>query len=139
MGYKYFLFEVVMKWPRSVDDARAFANSNINRKLRDSIIPPCPRTIVEGKGPVLICILRDPAYPLLPFLMQEFADRGKNAQEQFFRYRLSSARRVVECAFRRLKARFCCLRRWMLICRTCLLLSIPVLSFTIFVKSIMKQ
>ena len=43
--------------------------------------------------------------------MKEFANGGKSAQEQFFGYSLSSARMVVECAFRRLKARFGCLRR----------------------------
>ena len=45
--------------------------------------------------------------------MREFAEGGKDAQEQFFGYRFSSARMVVECAFGRLKARFGCLRREM--------------------------
>jgi hypothetical protein len=45
--------------------------------------------------------------------MKEFAEGGKDAQEQFFGYRLSSARMVIECAFGRLKARFGCLRREM--------------------------
>ena len=45
--------------------------------------------------------------------MKEFAEGAKDAQERFFGYRLSSARMVVECAFRRLKAHFGCLRREM--------------------------
>ena len=43
--------------------------------------------------------------------MKEFAKGGSTPQEQFFGYRLSSARMVVECAFGRLKARFGILQR----------------------------
>ncbi len=43
--------------------------------------------------------------------MKEFAKGGSTDLEQFFGYRLSSARMVVECAFGRLKARFGVLRK----------------------------
>ena len=43
--------------------------------------------------------------------MKEYANDGKTPEEQFFGFRLSSARMVIECGFGRLKARFGCLWR----------------------------
>ena len=60
---------------------------------------------------VPICILGDPAYPLLPFLIKEYPRGGKDGREQYFGYILSSARMVIENTFGRLKGRFGCLRR----------------------------
>ncbi len=94
-------------------DARIFANSSINKMLRDGDIPQCPREIVEGEIAVPVCLLGDPAYPLLPFLMKEFASAGTNVKEEYFGWQLSSGRIVIECAFGRLKARFGALRREM--------------------------
>ena len=97
-------------------DVRVFGNSAINMKFRNGIIPPCKKVIVQDEQEVPICLLGDPAYPLLPYLMKEFAKGGSTAEEQFFGYRLSSARMVVECAFGRLKARFGILQRPMDLC-----------------------
>ena len=53
-----------------------FGNSAFNGMFRDRIIPKCERIIVEGDPAVPVCIIGDPAYSLLPFLMKEFS-KGK--------------------------------------------------------------
>ena len=45
--------------------------------------------------------------------MKEYPGRGSSSEEQFFGWRLCSARTVIECAFERLKGRFGALRREM--------------------------
>ena len=73
--------------------------------------PPCPRVIVKNEPSVPICLLEDPDYPLLLFIMKEFVDGGRTPEEQLSGHHYSSARMVIECAFGRLKARFGYLRR----------------------------
>ena len=69
--------------------------------LRKRIIPSCEKILVEGRDPVPVFLLSDPAYPLLPFLMREFSGGGRNEREKFFRYKLSSARIPIENSFGR--------------------------------------
>lgn len=111
--YRYCFLDVVIKWPGSVHDARIFGNSSISTMFKDGTIPPCPAQIVDDEPAVPVCLLRDPAYPLLPHVMKEFNGGGQNMNEQLFGYRLSSARMVIEWAFGRLKGRFRCLKRQM--------------------------
>ena len=99
--HRYCFTDVLIKWLGSVHDARIFSNYTITFE----------KVIVQDEPPVPICLLGGPAYPLLPFLMKEFTNGGKSQADAFFRFRLSSARMVIECAFGRLKAHFGCLRR----------------------------
>ena len=111
--YNYCFLDVVIKWPGSVHDSRIFKNSSLNHKFRSGEIPPCPAEIVEGREPVPVCMLCDPAYLLLPFLMTEYAAAGGHNTESFYGLKLCSARNVVENSFGRLKGRFWCLKRAM--------------------------
>ena len=124
-NYNYIFTDVNVKWPGSVHDGRIFANSGINKKLRSGFIPPCPRRILDDGEPVPVCLLADPAYPLLPYIMKALPGGGCTDEERFFGWRLSSARIVIECAFGRLKARFRALQRDMDI-------EIPYLQYVVF-------
>ena len=64
--YQYCFLDVVIKWPGSVHDAKVFSNSRLKESLRNEYIRSCSKIIVEGGDPVPVCILGDPAYPLLP-------------------------------------------------------------------------
>ena len=72
---------------------------------------PCPRVIVENEPSKPICLLGEPAYPLLPFIVKKFANGNRTPEEQFFGYGFSLGKMVIECAFGRLKAKFGCSRK----------------------------
>ena len=61
--------------------------------------------------------------------MKEYANGRSTAQEQYFGYKLCSARNEIECAFGRLKARFSSLRREMDIN----LIDLPTVIYACFV------
>ena len=82
-----------------------FDNSGINRKLQNSQLPRTYQCILPGMTPVPYYIICDPAYPLTPFCMKELDTCSSNAELDFNNL-LRSARNPVECAFRRLKARW---------------------------------
>ena len=79
--------------------------------LRKKFIPKCEKVIADGETNVPVCILRDPTYLLLSFAMTECPKGGKNDQQKFFGYKLSSAKIFAENAFGQPKGRFCCLNR----------------------------
>ena len=52
-------------------------------------------------------LVGDEAYPLLKYMMRPYSRSGKlNEEKKVFNYRLSRARRIIECAFGILVARW---------------------------------
>lgn len=96
--YKYFFIDVVIKLPGSVHDSRLF--------------PLMYKTIVPDTVPVPVCLLGNPAYPWLPYVMKEVPG-GSTVKVQFYGYHLSCAWMVIECSCGRLKRRFGALKREM--------------------------
>ena len=68
------------------------------------LVPNSVRILAEV--PVPVVIIRDPAYPLLPWLIKPYSKTGLSAKTRKFSARLRRARVVVECAFVRLKGRW---------------------------------
>ena len=90
-----------------------FSTSTLCNDIQNGSIPRCEKVIVGGEPAVPICLLGDLAYPLLPCLMKEFANGGKDKSAEFFGFCLFSAQMVIECAFGKLKAHFGLPRRKM--------------------------
>ncbi|CAM5144384.1 unnamed protein product [Eretmochelys imbricata] len=107
VDHKRRFTDINMGWLGKVHDAQIFRNSRLFRQLQEVTYFP-EQKITIGDVEMPIVILGDPAYPLLPWLMKPYTGTLDSGKEQF-NYRLSKCRMVVECAFGRLKVRWCCL------------------------------
>ena len=103
--------DINVGWPGRVHDARVFSNSNIFKLGQTGkLLPDRAKRLGSSSQKVPLCILGDPAYPLLPWVMKAFANNGRLARPQKnFNYRLSRTRVVVEHTYGRLKGRWRCL------------------------------
>ena len=103
--------DVDVRWPGSLHDARVFSQSCISKMLREENRPMMYRRLLPRDDKVPVCLLGDPAYPLLPYCMKEYSSPRNNA-EVIFNNMLRSARNtIIEQAYGRLKARWQILNR----------------------------
>ncbi|KAG6922118.1 hypothetical protein G0U57_003703 [Chelydra serpentina] len=101
VDHKGHFTNINVGWPGKVHDARVFRNSGLFRRLQEGIHFP-DQKITVGDVEMLIVILGDPAYPLMPWLMKPYTG-ALDSDKELFNYRLSKCRMVAECAFGRLK------------------------------------
>jgi hypothetical protein len=101
--------DICVGWPGKVHDARVFSNSSLFEKGQaGTLLSNWTRTMSSTVVP--LCILGDPAYPALPWLMKAYPEHpNMTTRQRHFNYRLSRARMVVENAFGYLKGRWRCL------------------------------
>ena len=97
--------DVEVKWPGSVHDGRVFGNLRINKLLIEERLSMLYKEIIPGHDKIPVTLLGNPAYPLLPYCMKEFAS-PRNNEEVIFNNMLRGARNPIECAYGRLKARW---------------------------------
>ncbi|XP_068089507.1 uncharacterized protein [Hyperolius riggenbachi] len=85
----------------SSSDSTIFKNSKFGRLLESGRLDmpnplPWPGQLEPNRP---FCLVGDEAFGLSTFIMRPYAQRGLNTTKRTFNYRLSRARRMVECAF----------------------------------------
>nr|XP_048705918.1 tetratricopeptide repeat protein 33 isoform X1 [Caretta caretta]XP_048705919.1 tetratricopeptide repeat protein 33 isoform X1 [Caretta caretta] len=104
VDHKGLFTDINVGWPGKVHDTHIFRNSGLFEQLQEGTYFPDQKiTIRDVEMPIVI--LRDPAYPLMPWLMKPYTGTLDSSKE-LFNYRLSKCRMVIECAFGCLKARW---------------------------------
>ena len=91
-------------------DARVFKNSLVKKQLVNGAIPNIHKELVPRSTPVPALLIGDPAYPLLPNIMNEFTNCTDEKQLRFNTL-LRSVRNQIECSYGRLKGRWRILNR----------------------------
>ena len=61
--YKYCFMDVVVKWPRSVHDARIFQNSSLHNMLKDGTVSLCAKRIVPNRDPAPVFLVGRSSIP----------------------------------------------------------------------------
>lgn len=87
--------------PGRHSDGGVFAHSAMGKRfINETMCIPPPEKINPNKSELPFVLVGDEAFALSSYLMKPYARRNTlNLKERVFNYRLSRARRVVECTF----------------------------------------
>lgn len=81
-------------------DGGTFMSSSLHYRIENgSLSFPSDKKLPNSDAVLPHVILGDDAYPLKSYLMKPYSKRNLSREEEIFNYRLSRSRRVVECAF----------------------------------------
>uniref|UniRef100_A0A8C5PDD9 DDE Tnp4 domain-containing protein n=1 Tax=Leptobrachium leishanense TaxID=445787 RepID=A0A8C5PDD9_9ANUR len=84
----------------SSSDAAVFAHSEFGQMLqREELDLPANTTLPGTADPMPFVFVGDEAFALTEHLMRPYSNCGLSVEKRVFNYRLTRARRVVECAF----------------------------------------
>lgn len=86
----------------SNSDASVFRNSNFGKRLLTNQLDLPPRSVLpnDNERPEMpFVFVGDEAFPLLQHLMRPYPSRNISIKEKIYNYRLSCARKTVECTF----------------------------------------
>ncbi|XP_069603217.1 uncharacterized protein [Ranitomeya imitator] len=83
------------------NDSRTFKESDMGQKLYGNNFNfPQPRPLHHTEGPAMpFVVVGDEAFQMSANLLKPYSSRGLDHTKRVFNYRLSRARRTVECAF----------------------------------------
>ncbi|XP_028404085.1 uncharacterized protein LOC114526757 [Dendronephthya gigantea] len=87
--------DVEIRWPGGTHDAKVFANSGINRALKEGTVLKMSIFLLLGRDAIPLLLLGDPAYPLLPHCMKKYSTCYTNEQV-IFNQMLRSARNKTQ-------------------------------------------
>ncbi|CAH1993856.1 unnamed protein product [Acanthoscelides obtectus] len=94
-----FLYIDVGSYGKQSDGGIFSASSLMYHLENASFNVPHKRKIPGTDVLAPLVLLGDEAYPLKVYLMRPYSGRGLDEQREVYNYRLSRARRIVECAF----------------------------------------
>ena len=87
VDYRGIFLDIYLGWPGKVHDARVFSNSSLYAKAQQGIFLPDWTRQLSGVD-VPLCILGDPAYPALPWLMKAYPKhKNMTSAQKYFNYR----------------------------------------------------
>jgi hypothetical protein len=93
------------------NDGGIFSFSNVYKRLETNTFNmPSDEYMPTTDISTPFVFLGDDVYPLKPYLLKPYSRQNFTDEEMIFNYRLSRARRCVECAFGTLVAKWRCLK-----------------------------